>query len=259
MAGKRRHRKRKQISAVHRPLRLRRLSLELLEDRRVLAAGTATFFQGPAFGTFQADSIALGHFDGDADLDAFVVSGSFGQVWKNDGHGSFTAGWSGSLATGGGRDPVQTFRFKTVDLDGDGDLDLFASNTFANTVWFNDGSGNFSDSGQRLGSTASPGLDLGDLDGDGDIDALVGYTASAARVWLNNGAGVFTAAAGSLAGNGARGIALGDVDNDGDLDAVLAYTNSVSRTWINNGAGLFLGRTILRRRRQSRRRVSRLG
>ena len=38
----------------------------------------------------------------------------------------------------------------------------------------NDGNGNFTDSGQSLGTSESVGVELGDVDGDGDLDAFVG-------------------------------------------------------------------------------------
>ena len=53
-----------------------------------------------------------------------------------------------------------------------GDLDTYTSNwNQANKVWFNNGSGTFTDSARTLGSSLSRGVTLGDLDGDGDLDA----------------------------------------------------------------------------------------
>ena len=90
------------------------------------------------------------------------------------------------------------------DLDGDGDLDSFVANgsNQGNRVWLNDGSGNFSDSGQALGIHNSFGMTLGDLDGDGDLDAFIAnYSGQANRVWLNDGSGGFTDS-GQAVGNG---------------------------------------------------------
>jgi len=81
------------------------------------------------------------------------------------------------------------------DLDGDSDLDVFAGilqsqagtdGSGADLILWNDGSGNFSDSGQRLSDGDSVSIALGDLDGDGDLDALVG-TESGALLWTNQG------------------------------------------------------------------------
>jgi hypothetical protein len=79
------------------------------------------------------------------------------------------------------------------DVDDDGDLDLFVANDGqGNTVWLNDGSGTFTDSGLSLGSSRSYGAALGDVDGDGDLDAFVAnFVGQANKVWFNNGKGSY--------------------------------------------------------------------
>jgi hypothetical protein len=63
-----------------------------------------------------------------------------------------------------------------------------------NTIWFNDGTGQFVDSGQRLGRSGTSAIALGDLDGDGDLDAFIGNggfwsNSNADEVWFNDGLG----------------------------------------------------------------------
>ena len=140
------------------------------------------------------------------------------------------------------------------DLDGDGDLDAFVGNTSyydnpANTVWFNDGAGNFADSGQRLGDTFTWDVALGDLDGDGDFDAFTANSepesAEPDEVWLNNGHGFFADSGQQLGDTLSRAVALGDLDGDGDLDAFIS--NGITergmaekdRIWLNDGHGVF--------------------
>ena len=112
-----------------------------------------------------------------------------------------------------------------------------------NKVWNNDGAGNFTDSGQSLGSSSSLRLyELADLDGDGDVDAFVGNN-GADKVWLNDGSGVFSDSGQSLESVLARSAVLGDVDGDGDVDA-LASGNG--KLWLNDGLAGFTdsGQTI---------------
>ena len=144
------------------------------------------------------------------------------------------------------------------DLDGDGDLDAFVSNSsgstsLANKVWFNNGNGLFTDSGQALGSSSSYGVALGDIDGDSDLDAFVanlGSGASSNTVWLNNGHGIFTDSGQNIGSSGSMAVDLGDVDGDGDLDAIVAnapiynsnhsyHSTGKNYIWLNNGHGVF--------------------
>ncbi|MEJ2599436.1 MAG: FG-GAP-like repeat-containing protein [Anaerolineales bacterium] len=139
-----------------------------------------------------------------------------------------------------------------VDLDGDGDLDVYAASLpprggdydSADRVLLNDGSGNFVDSGQRLendrlpGTAGSGAVALGDLDDDGDLDALVA-TSSGAPIWINQGsaqggqAGVFSDSDLRLGHNHIKDIFLADLDTDGDPDAVVGEKTKAT-VWLDS-------------------------
>ena len=133
----------------------------------------------------------------------------------------------------------KSFAVTLGDVDGDGDLDAFVANGHTddtgekNTIWLNDGTGHFADTGQRLGdpccnSNDSRAVSLGDLDNDGDLDAFVGNYNGYNAVWVNDGKGNFVTSGQRLTreqGTNSRpamhsvAVALGDLDADGDLDA----------------------------------------
>lgn len=138
------------------------------------------------------------------------------------------------------------------DLDGDGDLDVFAAigaptigagNSLDDLVLLNDGSGNFIASDQWLGDSDSTALALGDLDGDDDLDALVG-TRNGAIVWINQGRaqgeqeGLFALSGQQISGNQIRALFLSDLDGDGDQDALIAGLQQAV-IWWNNGQAVF--------------------
>jgi len=141
------------------------------------------------------------------------------------------------------------------DLDNDGDLDAFAAvqppnrrgaYVSADRVLLNDGTGVYSDSGQRLvtaGSSGSLAAALGDLDGDGDLDVLVGKLDGAA-VLINQGesqggqTGIFADSGVSLSGEPAEAVFLADFDTDGDLDALTAGKTRATLWW-NDGNAVF--------------------
>lgn len=132
-----------------------------------------------------------------------------------------------------------------ADLDGDGDLDIYEAMSItsgylvaADRVWLNDGTGTFTDSGQRLGSAWNADVELADMDGDGDVDAVVADPASdpSVNVYFNDGHGVFDDSATPAAGAQVRAIAVGDVDGDGDKDVVCG-NNVTVRVLLNDGSG----------------------
>jgi len=82
---------------------------------------------------------------------------------------------------------------QVVDLEGDGDLDVFAAvgepttgmvDSLDDLLLLNDGTGRLAALDQRLGDTDSTSVALGDVNGDGRLDALVG-TSAGATLWIN--------------------------------------------------------------------------
>ena len=161
----------------------------------------------------------------------------------NDGKGNFTYSERYLNAEDSG---AYTYFPALGDLDGDGDLDLALGGRCGaqlsqpegeirppyDLIWLNDGKGNFSDNGQRLGAGFGTGmLALGDLDNDGDLDNIDANTSSmspggsdaaggqANLVWLNDGKGNFSDSGQRLGHEESNAVALGDLDGDGDLDA----------------------------------------
>ncbi|MHC4695274.1 MAG: FG-GAP-like repeat-containing protein [Planctomycetota bacterium] len=198
-------------------------------------------------GTMNSSSVVLGDLDRDGDLDALVTN--WGNqprtVWLNDGRGAFKD--SGQQLSSA----YYNSRATLADVDGDGDLDVFASDNAAeehkpvpNRVWLNDGHGVFADSGQRLGKACSYAAALGDLDGDGDLDAFVANSSHAGanpvnKVWLNGGKGTFTDSGQRLGRAYSMDVALGDLDGDGDLDSYVGNYQVPDRVWLNDGSGRF--------------------
>lgn len=66
--------------------------------------------------------------------------------------------------------PAARFSVGLGNFDADGDLDMAygAQASVADTVWLNNGTGIFTDSGQTLGNSSSRHVSIGDLDGDLD-------------------------------------------------------------------------------------------
>ncbi|MEM9556472.1 MAG: VCBS repeat-containing protein [Acidobacteriota bacterium] len=179
-----------------------------------------------------------GDVDADGDVDV-VTAGSEVTVWRNNGFGTFTE--SIVPAT----DSVQ--EVDLVDLDGDTDLDLVLGNIgavgagAANTVWWNDGTGTFIDSGQALGAEPTLSFATGDLDGDGDLDLFTGNS-TADGVWWNDGTGAFVDSGQALGSLATAAVHLFDADGDGDLDAWATHGLGADRSnelWLNDGAGNF--------------------
>ena len=121
-----------------------------------------------------------------------------------------------------------------LDVDNDGDQDLFLANSSgfgaaidekygANSLYRNNGDGTFTDVSKESGVdivTNSRGATFGDVDNDGDLDIYVTNSRYESLMFLNDGRGRFTESHEKTGGSVyyGHGCAFGDLDNDGDLD-----------------------------------------
>ncbi|MFO1050918.1 MAG: VCBS repeat-containing protein [Planctomycetota bacterium] len=128
------------------------------------------------------------------------------------------------------------------DVDGDGDIDLFARNlmTGGTRLWRNLGHARFfDDTAASLPAGVSFDLML-DADGDGDLDLAANDTDH----WLlNDGFGHFAVGpAGAFPSAGWWAAVAGDLDGDHRTDLLVRVSGSM-RVWIGDGTGRFADRT----------------
>jgi len=118
-------------------------------------------------------------------------------------------------------------------------------------ILFNDGKGNFSDSGQKL-TQQGHGVGSDDLNGDGHPDIFItcagyksgneeNYNNKPSRIYFNNGKGQFHDSGQNLGDKDLSGNAvhLVDIDSDGDIDVVVEYNQNPDILYFNNGKGYF--------------------
>jgi len=133
-----------------------------------------------------AGGVGAGDYDGDDDIDLFVVRGDAGPnlLYRNDGDNTFSevAAFAGLAYTKSATENYRHSGPTFADMDGDGDLDLMLGGIQGDPcrLFANNGDGTFTD------VTANSGLDLigatqnlsaafGDYDLDGDLDMLIAH------------------------------------------------------------------------------------
>jgi hypothetical protein len=220
--------------------------------------------------------VTAGDYDNDGDLDLYLNNYGPNILYRNNGDGTFTdvtekAGVGCGFQMGAGT--------CFLDMDADGDLDLYVSNylefsydkhytTMANgfpiyvgppffpptpdVIYRNNGDGTFTDVSKNSGIAEhlswGMGMICGDYDNDGDTDIFVANDSGANLLFQNNGMGKFEEI-GLLAGiacdmhgdnHGSMGAEFGDYDNDGRFDFyVTSYQRQLATLYRNLGDGLF--------------------
>ncbi|WP_341903901.1 FG-GAP-like repeat-containing protein [Fluviicola taffensis] len=216
--------------------------------------GTGLFTEvaNTPFPPVSSGAIQFNDVDSDGDQDVFINGftifvGNVGQLWLNDGSGSFTLSASNTF------EGSNNGNIAFADIDGDNDDDLLLTGygdlgRIAH-LYTNDGSGTFT-----LIPSPFPGIQQGsiafaDIDNDQDMDlAIAGEIGSpstyAAQLYTNDGTGTFTLVAGTpFEPTITSGLLFADIDNDLDSDLLTighsSLGGSIAKMFANDGSGIF--------------------
>jgi hypothetical protein len=224
--------------------------------------------------------VCAGDYDNDGDQDLYLNNFGPNVLYRNEGNGTFT---DVTRAAGVGNGAKVGAGACFLDIDQDGDLDLYVGNyvdfdltrhqtrtvnghpayvgpmvygAVPDTLYRNNGDGTFTDISRESGVAALAGTSMGivcaDYDDDGDTDIIVGNDAMANFVWRNNGQGRFEEVGLSTGlafdmhgvGQGTMGLECADYDNDGRLDFhMTSYQKQWAILYHNGGGGYFVDAT----------------
>ena len=195
-----------------------------------LGNGDGTFAPAAAFALgsgFAATGLALADFNGDGDLDLVASGSANGDVAVLLGLGTGAFGPALVIVLSAGADLSAVL---AVDVNGDGDFDLVATNRTAGTVsvLLGMGNGTFSPATSSAVGADVACIAAADFDRDGKLDVAGALQASGrVRLLLGHEDGTFAPATDfSAGGTGPVSIAVGDLDGNGSQDLVVANSTS---------------------------------
>lgn len=139
-----------------------------------------------------------------------------------------------------------TYGVALLDVEGDGDMDVAASNFTNVRIFKNNGAGVLSFFAAYNGGSGEWQVTAADANNDGWTDLMTANNSSNnVSVLLNNGAGVFTmSATRSTGGFGPWAIGAADIDGDGNVDLVATNNGSGTAALVRgNGSGGLLTAT----------------
>ncbi len=179
--------------------------------RLFLGRPDGTFVEDPAFAALDirgfGHTIAAADYDNDGDVDLFLVEYTHNDpreqffLLLNDGAGHFTdVADAAGVANRGWPVYAKSEGVQAVDVDGDGDIDLYAASHFYFNQGVVDGVPRFVDRRAALGLPVrfDEGLKFFDADNDGRLDLLLHHPSEGPQLWRGTAAGyVAVAAAGA--------------------------------------------------------------
>jgi len=226
--------------------------------------------------------VVAGDYDNDGDLDIYVNNYGPNVLYRNNGDGTFSDVTAQAGVADGSKVGAATL---FLDMDKDGDLDLFVANylnftyenhlmrtskgiskyagpmdfpPMPNDLFRNNGDGTFTDVSVESGVAEHKGWGMGgvavDYDNDGDTDVHIVNDVYGNFLFQNDGTGKFEEV-GLIAGiaydlhgddQGSMGVDCGDYDNDGWLDFYqTSYAQEQAALYKNMSGGMFQDVTML--------------
>ena len=209
----------------------------------MLPNGSSIFVQGSNF----AD------IDNDGYLDIFTChDDGESKIWGNDGTGNFIErdDWIDMSVNGSsGEDASGNYGSIWTDVDSDGDVDMYIAKCRLgtteltdtrrlNTLWINDGNGNFTEEGESRGlriGYQSWTSDFQDVNNDGHLDCFLTNHDFESQLFINDGNGYFTEVENTGLDNISFPIqgVMRDFDNDGWVD--ILTSGNKGQIFLNNG------------------------
>jgi hypothetical protein len=210
--------------------------------------------------------VTCADFNGDGWVDIYVANdGTANQLWINQKNGKFIDDslMSGTAYNADGAAEAG-MGVTAGDVDGDGSEDLFMTHLTleTNTLYMNNGKGEFHDSTNRFGlggisfAFTGFGSEFFDYDNDGFLDLFVANGAVTIMETLRGAEYPFHQKNQLIRGYGdrfedvsaqagralelsevSRGAAFGDIDQDGDVDIVVTNNNGPARLLLNEAGG----------------------
>ena len=221
--------------------------------------------------------VAVADYDNDGHPDIFLNNYGRNVLYRNKGNGTFED--VTDRAGVAGRDDCVGAGAIFLDIEGDGDLDLYVGNylrfdptmnvermvdgmrhypsprdylPIPDSLFRNDGNGKFTDVSEKSGIAMVAGTAMGmiaaDVDDDGDTDVFVLNDVAENFLFVNDGQGRFQerAVEAGLAynaqgeENASMGVDAADYNHDGRLDFYMtAYEDELTILYKNLGGGFF--------------------
>jgi hypothetical protein len=222
--------------------------------RLFLGQADGTYLEDPAFAALDirgyGHTIVAGDYDNDGDTDLFLIEYTHNDpreqfyLLLNDGAGHFTdVADAAGVATRGWPLEFKSEGAQAIDIDNDGDLDLYAASHFYFNQGVVGGIPRFVDRRAALGLPLrfDEGLKFLDFDNDGRLDLLLHHPSEGPQLWRDVNGGYAQIPLPNHIYHTSYGANVADLNGDGFEDVVLAPgITTRTRILLNTGRGSFV-------------------